>query len=98
MFINFKGKHIARCYNPKIPFSSGRTFTTFAVSPPSILAYLYKRFTYADGKIFNHKITSLDDAQLTGYDVVVNCLGLGAREVVPDDKVFPIRGQISQVI
>lgn len=43
------------------------------------------------------KIKSLRDPILDGYQVVVNCTGLGAREIVPDGRVFPIRGQIFRV-
>ncbi|OWR51505.1 D-aspartate oxidase [Danaus plexippus plexippus] len=42
-------------------------------------------------------IKSLDDEGLMTYDVIVNCLGLGARDVVPDDKMFPVRGQLMRV-
>jgi D-amino-acid oxidase len=32
-----------------------------------------------------------------GADVVVNCAGLGARELVGDSAVYPVRGQIVRV-
>ena len=35
--------------------------------------------------------------ELGEYDVVVNCLGLGAREVVPDASMVPIRGHVIRV-
>ena len=36
--------------------------------------------------------------QLAGeFDVVVNCTGLGARELCKDDKVEPARGHILRV-
>ena len=31
------------------------------------------------------------------FDVVVNCSGLGARQLVGDSNVFPIRGQVYRV-
>lgn len=42
-------------------------------------------------------VKSLTDIQLRDYDVIINCTGLGAREIVPDDKVHAIRGQILKV-
>lgn len=32
-----------------------------------------------------------DLSELAGYDVVVNCLGLGAKKLFKDDKMFPVR-------
>ncbi|GIY98882.1 d-aspartate oxidase [Caerostris extrusa] len=31
------------------------------------------------------------------YDVVINCSGLGARHLVPDPEVIPVRGQVMRV-
>ncbi|XP_039758230.1 D-amino-acid oxidase isoform X1 [Pararge aegeria] len=81
-----------------VKYVSGRTFTSFIAYPPTILAHLHRRFEAANGQTLQYRINSLDDKKLDDYDVVINCLGLGAREVVPDDKVVPIRGQISRVI
>ena len=35
--------------------------------------------------------------ELAEYDVIVNCLGLGARKVVPDPSMTPIRGHVIRV-
>ncbi len=32
------------------------------------------------------------------FEVIVNCTGLGARELCKDEKVFPIRGQVIKVV
>ena len=32
------------------------------------------------------------------FDVIVNCTGIGARELTSDNDVTPIRGQVSRVI
>lgn len=42
------------------------------------------------------RVASLADAG-TGADLVVNAAGLGARELVPDESVFPARGQVVHV-
>ncbi|CAG9133223.1 unnamed protein product [Plutella xylostella] len=78
-------------------YVQGYTFTSFIVPPPIILPFLTKRFLNAGGRLVRAAVTSLDDAMLAPYDVIVNCTGLNARTVVPDDKVFPIRGQILKV-
>ncbi|CAG9566332.1 unnamed protein product [Danaus chrysippus] len=78
-------------------FVSGITFTSFIVRPSTMLAHLTQRFKTDGGKILTRSIKSLDDDELMKYDVIINCLGLGARDVVPDDKMFPVRGQLMRV-
>ena len=34
-------------------------------------------------------------SELANYDVVVNCLGLGAKKLFSDDKMFPVRYSLS---
>jgi len=36
-------------------------------------------------------------AELDSYDVIVNCSGLGAQQLCQDNKVVPIRGQVTKV-
>ncbi|CAH0687945.1 unnamed protein product [Spodoptera exigua] len=78
-------------------YEAGHTFLTFASSAQKLLAYLQERFERANGRLLRAKITSLQDPLLEAYDVVVNCTGLGARWLVPDDAVVPVRGQITKV-
>ncbi|CAH0725091.1 unnamed protein product, partial [Brenthis ino] len=75
----------------------GRGFITFIAYSPTILSLLHKRFKNAGGVIIRSTIGSLNDTKLDDYDIIINCLGLGARDVVPDKKVFPVRGQISRI-
>ncbi|KAJ8714388.1 hypothetical protein PYW07_002613 [Mythimna separata] len=79
-------------------YTAGHTFTTFVCSPSALLAHFQQRFQQANGRVLQAKLTSLQDPLLAQYDVVVNCTGLGARFLVPDDTVVPIRGQVLRVI
>ena len=31
------------------------------------------------------------------YDIVVNCSGLGSKYLLPDETVYPVKGQLIQV-
>lgn len=42
-------------------------------------------------------ITFLPLQALTGYDLVVNCTGLGAAELFGDTSMFPIKGHVIRV-
>lgn len=35
--------------------------------------------------------------ELTDFDVIINCAGLGSHELAKDNKVHPIRGQVTRV-
>ncbi|KAL0870335.1 hypothetical protein ABMA27_005352 [Loxostege sticticalis] len=89
-------KYYSRFYN--VEYKAGITFVTFVVHSSSILKYLTEKFKIAKGKIMRAKVASLGEPLLREFDVVINCTGLGARDLVPDSSVFPIRGQISRMI
>lgn len=54
------------------------------------------RFKSAGGKVFEKRVNSLDDL-IQDYDVIINCTGMGARSLVNDQKMKPIRGQVARV-
>lgn len=35
--------------------------------------------------------------ELIGYDLIINCTGLGARDLANDEHVVPVRGQVIRV-
>ena len=43
----------------------------------------------AGGRVQRRKINDL--SELAEFDVVVNCMGLGSKELFHDDKLFPVR-------
>ena len=55
------------------------------------MPWLRSRFEALGGTIEIGKIDSIEDVE---DDVVVNCTGIGARELCDDDHVIPVRGQI----
>lgn len=55
-----------------------------------------RRFESAGGKVFEKRVNSLDDLT-QDYDIIINCTGLGAKRLVNDQKMKPIRGQVHRV-
>lgn len=55
------------------------------------LRWLRERLVAAGGTVEDRAVTDLAEAD---SPVVVNCTGLGARELVPDPAVRPVRGQL----
>ncbi|XP_020810488.1 D-aspartate oxidase [Drosophila serrata] len=81
-----------------VKFTSGLSFITYTSEPVKLLPYLMKRFLRNGGKIVRRKIEDLD-AFITdsGYDVIVNCSGLGSRKLLNDEQMYSVRGQVSRV-
>jgi D-amino-acid oxidase len=62
-----------------------------AIDTSVYLPWLEKKFTKGGGKIVQREIRSFDEC--SGFDIVVNCAGLGARELCNDTTLFPERVQ-----
>ncbi len=78
------------------PYISGHVLGTVRIEPPIYLAYLERRLASLGGTL-NYR--EIDDLSLVAADnrVVVNCTGLGARTLVGDESVQPVRGQVVHV-
>lgn len=63
---------------------------------PIYLPYLQSRFMKAGGLFQQETIHHLSDLTREA-DLIVNCAGLGARELCQDESVYPIRGQVVKV-
>lgn len=63
------------------------------IDMPVYLGWLERRLTAAGGVIERRTVTSLDEAAARA-PVVINCTGLGARGLVPDAGMRPVRGQL----
>ncbi|XP_018008710.1 D-aspartate oxidase [Hyalella azteca] len=74
----------------------GYSFTTWVAQPSIFLPKLKAIVEEKGGKIINRRLKSLDEAA-PDADVVVNCSGIGARVLVPDLSVVPVRGQVVRV-
>jgi D-amino-acid oxidase len=72
-------------------FASGWSYTAPAVSMPVYLEYLLTRYASLGGGVEYATVRSLASVDAP---VVVNCTGIGARALVPDESVVPVRGQI----
>jgi D-amino-acid oxidase len=83
------------CEPAELPdgFTDGYHYSAPLATMPVYLEYLRTRFEQAGGTIEVTAVPSL--ASLAGAaPVVVNCSGVGARHLVPDPAVVPVRGQV----
>ncbi len=72
-------------------FAAGWRYTAPAVHMPVYLEYLLRRYEGLGGSVSAQTVTSLS---AVAAPVVVNCTGIGARALVPDPSVVPVRGQV----
>ncbi|MFI1467315.1 FAD-dependent oxidoreductase [Streptomyces wuyuanensis] len=63
------------------------------IDMPAHLGWLRARFEAAGGTVELRTVHSLDEPAGRA-PVVVNCTGLGARDLVPDPGLVPVRGQL----
>ena len=72
-------------------FAFGWSYTAPAVSMPVYLQYLLDRYASRGGSVEYAMVPSLASVDAP---IVVNCTGIGARTLVPDEAVVPVRGQV----
>jgi D-amino-acid oxidase len=83
------------CEADELPegYVSGWRYRIPLADMPRYLTYLERRLADRGVTIDTATVGSLNDVAGAG-SVVVNCTGLGARVLVPDDEVSPTRGQL----
>jgi D-amino-acid oxidase len=69
--------------------------TSFMIDPERFLAAAADDITAAGGRIVARRFTSLDDVLALHEPLVVNCTGLGARELFDDASLVPIKGELA---
>ncbi|XP_030556558.1 D-amino-acid oxidase [Drosophila novamexicana] len=84
--------------NRDVKFTSGLSFVTYTSEPLKLLPYLTKRFVRKGGRVEQQKVTDLESfVRDSPYDVIVNCTGLGSRQLLNDDNMYAVRGQVSRI-
>jgi D-amino-acid oxidase len=91
-----RGKRLDTARRPQ-DFRSGFSLRVPLMDTTIYLDYLANRFLKAEGQITeNVCFEKLEDVD-PKYDLVINCAGIGARELVHDTNLEPHRGQVAIV-
>ena len=72
------------------------SFTTSIIEMPIYLAWLSKKFEELGGLFHKHTVDTFSELP-KGFEIVVNCTGLESGNLLDDEEVYPIRGQILRV-
>uniref|UniRef100_A0A8C0X560 D-aspartate oxidase n=2 Tax=Castor canadensis TaxID=51338 RepID=A0A8C0X560_CASCN len=74
----------------------GQAFTTLKCETSAYLSWLENRIKASGSLLLTRRIEDLWELQ-PAFDVVVNCSGLGSRQLAGDPAISPVRGQVLQV-
>lgn len=77
-------------------FLAGHRFTTYVVETAIYLPWLIDQVRSAGADLRVRSFATLDEA-LAECPRVINCAGLGARELAPDPSLVAVRGQVVRV-
>lgn len=78
-------------------YADGFVFDAPVIDTSIYLRYLRSRFEAAGGVIVEDRMVHALSEAFAACDVVVNCTGLGARELAHDTAFRPTRGQVVRV-
>lgn len=68
---------------------------TMVIEPPRYLRALLRDFRLAGGSVVVRELEDIDDVVSLDESVIMNCSGLGARELFGDETLTPIKGQLT---
>uniref|UniRef100_A0A914WRP4 FAD dependent oxidoreductase domain-containing protein n=1 Tax=Plectus sambesii TaxID=2011161 RepID=A0A914WRP4_9BILA len=71
-------------------------FTSFTTEGRTYVPWLVRNLKEKGAKFESRRVTSLEELGRE-YNLVINCAGLNAGELVSDDQVVPIRGVLIEV-
>jgi glycine/D-amino acid oxidase-like deaminating enzyme len=77
------------------PFERVIAFDTMYVETPRFMAWLTEEVLRAGGTIRMRRFETLADVATLSEGLVFNCTGIGAKALVGDDILTPVRGQLA---
>lgn len=75
----------------------GFSFNSMVCEGRLYMRWLIERIKETGGQLEQRRIDGLGDLAEEGYDALVVCCGLGAKELLVDNECYPVRGQIARV-
>ncbi|KAF8786306.1 D-aspartate oxidase like protein [Argiope bruennichi] len=75
-----------------LPFKGGQFYTTPVIDCKYYLPWMKSKFERSGGKTVRQHISNLEEIP-DNYSIIVNCAGLGAKDLLQDGMLTPVRGQ-----
>lgn len=83
-------------YPPGLGIVEGYCYEVPLIETPIYMAWLHRQVAARGATLLTYTVSSLEELG-PEWDIIVNCTGLGARQLVGDTSMYPIRGQIVKV-
>lgn len=80
------------------PYPYAQRYTTLLIDTPVYLEAVLRDFLDFGGGLEVRRLASIAEVENLPEPVVVNCTGLGARELVGDTELIPVKGQLSVLL
>lgn len=71
-------------------------FVTYTCEGSKLLPFLMQQFRSKNGALRCKNIQNLEELAAE-FDIIINCSGLGAKQLMNDELMHPIRGHIFRV-
>jgi len=88
-------RHVGASEMEKLKYPTGKScwcFGTLIMPGGPLLSWQMEQFKANSGTVIQKRLNSLQEID-GDYDIIVNCTGLGSRELVNDQQIYPVRGQ-----
>lgn len=76
------------------PAAHARHFDTMFIEPPVYLAAILRDYRLAGGRLAIREFRDRRELARLDEPVIVNCTGLGSRELFGDPELVPVKGQL----
>lgn len=76
-------------------YVDGYSIETIVIDTSIYMDYLVDMFKSLGGNIIQEEVKDINEAG--DYKIVINCTGLGSRQLFNDEKVYPVRGQMVKI-
>lgn len=80
------------------PTAHAYRFTTMLVEMPAYFDALQRDFHLAGGRIVVRDFAAPSELQQLPEQVIINCAGLGARDLFGDAEMLPVKGQLTVLL
>ena len=77
-------------------YVDGYKVQTIVIDTSIYMEYLVNTFRCLGGVIVQKEVNDIPQV-LEEYNLVINCTGMGSRELFKDEKIYPVRGQMIKI-